>query len=255
MFVFGVILFGWVPHAFALTGTISSSHKYAFSNVAGYINFAPTVSTVSVSDTALTGYAWSANDGWINLSPSQGGVKNDGTGKLSGFAWDSVAGWVNFSGVTIDSSGKFHGMATGGTVNGASYAINFDCTSCDVETNWTRAAAAAVNNGAISPVYVAPAAPLSSSIEESAVLPTTSLIKPNVTHASGTTARAQGKLVSILKNPIAIATTSHSTATSSASKTASALKTATSSFSHLIRSIGRNVINGLVTFLHLFWKF
>src|ERR1019366_2184114 len=87
--------------------------------------------TITVTDSGLTGYAWSENNGWINLSPSESGVKNDGEGNLSGFAWDSTAGWVSFQGVAIDSSGLFHGQAVG-----ANETINFDCAACAVETDW-----------------------------------------------------------------------------------------------------------------------
>ncbi|MHB8860610.1 MAG: hypothetical protein ACYC48_02645 [Minisyncoccota bacterium] len=149
-------LFVLVPLAYASSGTISSSYKYAWSNVGGWVNFAPTNSTVTVTDSALTGYAWSANDGWINFSPSNGGVTNSG-GALGGFAWDQSAGWVNFAGVTIDSSGKFHGQATG--ANG--YAINFSCTNCDVRTDWRPASVPApvavpAAPGSISPVVISP---------------------------------------------------------------------------------------------------
>ena len=71
-----VILFVFVaaPHALATSGTIDTAHKYAFSNVGGYVNFATANAVVTVTDSALSGYAWSANDGWINLSPAQGGT-------------------------------------------------------------------------------------------------------------------------------------------------------------------------------------
>ncbi len=139
----------------AYAGTISSSHQYAWSNDAGWVNFAPSQSTVTVSDSGLSGYAWSQNDGWINLSPSQSGVTNS-NGTLGGFAWDPLAGWVNFSGVTIDSSGKFHGEANGSN----SYAINFDCANCDVETDWrltttnTNTNTTSSSPGSISPIFI-----------------------------------------------------------------------------------------------------
>lgn len=120
------------PYASASTGNIDATQKYAWSNKGGWVNFAPTNSGVTVTDTLVTGYAWSANHGWINFSPSSGGVQNDGSGTLSGYAWDSGAGWINFSGVTIDSSGRFNGQASGSD----GYAINFDCTACDVVTSW-----------------------------------------------------------------------------------------------------------------------
>lgn len=152
----GLLLFfflAFTPHAFAMYGTIVTTNKYAFSNVGGWLNFGTANGGVVVSDTSLSGYAWSANDGWINLAPTHGGVKNDGNGTLSGFAWDETAGWVNFAGVAIDASGVFHGQATGGTVNGASYAINFDCSNCSVVTNWIPLSARATP-GSISPIII-----------------------------------------------------------------------------------------------------
>ena len=132
-----LFLLAGAPLALAATGIIDSAHKYAWSNVGGYVNFAPSSSTVTVSDAALTGYAWAANDGWISLSPLNGGVHNDGQGNLSGFAWDSSSGWFSFTGVTIDAFGRFHGVATGAGGN----AISFDCSSCDVETDWRHPSA------------------------------------------------------------------------------------------------------------------
>ena len=150
-FVISVMgMMSFAPSVFA--GTISSSYKYAWSNVGGWVNFTPTNSVVTVTNSALTGYVWSENDGWINLSPTRGGVTNNG-GTLGGFAWDQTAGWVDFTGVTIDSAGKFHGQATG--ANG--YAINFSCANCDVRTDWRAGSApvtpAVASPGAISPVF------------------------------------------------------------------------------------------------------
>jgi hypothetical protein len=144
--------------ALAASGNIDSTHKYAWSNFGGYINFAPSSGGVTVTSSGLSGYAWSANDGWINLSPSQSGVKNDGSGTLSGFAWDATAGWVNFAGVTIDSNGQFHGQASGVDIQGTSYGINFDCSSCSVVTSWRSSASAHHAHGAIAP-YIPPHVP------------------------------------------------------------------------------------------------
>jgi len=139
-------------HASTTSGTIDSAYKYAWGNVAGYVNFAPTGVTISVTDSAITGYAWSANDGWINLAPSGSGVTNNGNGNLGGFAWDSSQGWINFTGVSINSSGNLTGQATGS--NG--YVLNFDCSSCNVVTDWrpvsSRTASHGSSGGSISPV-------------------------------------------------------------------------------------------------------
>lgn len=153
--LFSLIILG-ASTVFASTSSISSTYKYAWSNVGGWVNFNPTNGGVTVTSTALTGYAWSANDGWINFSPTEGGVKNDGAGNLSGFAWDETAGWVDFSGVKIDAAGKFTGEATGGTVDGTSYALNFNCTNCNVVTTWRPSANQNQAAGSISPIYTSP---------------------------------------------------------------------------------------------------
>jgi hypothetical protein len=88
-----------------------------------------------VGDSALSGYAWSENTGWIKFNPAQGGVLNDGTGNLSGSAWGEGLGWIDFDNVTINTStGRFSGTATGSGVG----TINFDCPNyCDVRTDWS----------------------------------------------------------------------------------------------------------------------
>jgi hypothetical protein len=123
-----LLTFTFTPAAYASSGIVSG---YAWGNDASWINFAPASSTVTVSDASLSGYAWSENDGWINFSPTIGGVTNS-NGTLSGWAWDQGAGWISFSGVSIDSSGTFHGEAIGSE----GYAINFNCPFCAVETTW-----------------------------------------------------------------------------------------------------------------------
>lgn len=118
---------------------------YAWSSFGGYVNFAlPTASTtgvpnpngyVHVTDTAVTGYAWDSNYGWLNLSPSISGVTNNEEGALGGYAWSAGGGWISFSGVTIDDNGKF----TGTTPNSTAYGkLTFDCTYCDVKTDWRK---------------------------------------------------------------------------------------------------------------------
>lgn len=130
---------GSVVRASESVGTIDSTYKYGWSNVGGYVNFAPTQAGLTITDTGITGYAWSANSGFINFDTALSGVTNDGEGTLGGFAWAEGAGWISFTGVTIDSTGRFAGTAVGGTVNGASYTITFDCTNCDVRTDWRPA--------------------------------------------------------------------------------------------------------------------
>ena len=130
-------------------GTIDplNSTALGLSPNVGSINFAATNGDVHVTDTVLTGSAWSENFGWINLAPPNGGVTNDSEGNLSGFAWGENAGWVNFKptngGVTIDDNGIFHGYAWAQNFGW----ISFNCadnSSCGtenykVETDWRPA--------------------------------------------------------------------------------------------------------------------
>ncbi len=117
----------------ASTGTILSGKGAAWSNEIGWVNFAPSNGGLSITDSAVTGSAWSENYGWINFAPANGGVINDGEGNLSGTAWGDNIGWISFSGVSINTStGKFSGQATGTLIG----ILTFDCSNCDVETDW-----------------------------------------------------------------------------------------------------------------------
>lgn len=114
---------------------------------------------ITVSDTALRGYAWGASVGWIvtNCADTTSGCSStngnfkiaNNAGLLSGYAWGENTGWINFgpfsdpavSTVKIGSDGNF-----GGTSGSAGYAwsqnygwIKFDCTSPNtcVHTDWT----------------------------------------------------------------------------------------------------------------------
>ena len=84
-----------------------------------------------------------AGFGWINLSPTNGGVTNSG-GALSGSAWGQNVGWIDFSGVTIDANSRFHGHTVAQPNFGA---MTFDCDHCDVATSW-RASAPSSGGGA-----------------------------------------------------------------------------------------------------------
>jgi len=87
---------------------------------------------VVVSNTGLTGYAWGENIGWINLSPTNGGVLNDGAGNLSGYAWGENIGWINFNGVKINpSTGAFSGYAWGENIGWINFNVSFA-----VVTSW-----------------------------------------------------------------------------------------------------------------------
>ncbi len=123
-----------IAHASETNGTITSggNNGYAWSNNAGWINFGATNSNIQITDSGITGYAWSNSSGWINMAPTNGGVTVAANGTLSGYVWGSGLGWVNFSGVSINSSGKFTGQANGTTIG----TLTFDCTNCNVTTDY-----------------------------------------------------------------------------------------------------------------------
>ncbi len=121
-----------VSFASETNGTINSVNKYAWSNQAGWVNFKTTNGDIKISDSGITGYAWNSNYGWINMSPTNSGVKVANNGVLSGYAWGANVGWVNFSGVSINSSGRFVGNATGNIIG----TLTFDCTNCNVSTDY-----------------------------------------------------------------------------------------------------------------------
>jgi len=105
-------------------GNIDPANNFAWSENAGWINFAPTNGGVTATAYhGLSGYAWAENIGWIklaavgstygNTTTNNWGVKLVGTA-LQGFAWSENAGWINFAssngGVTI-SNGWLTGYA------------------------------------------------------------------------------------------------------------------------------------------------
>ncbi len=132
----GVTVFVLLPPktAFASTtnGTLSG---YAWSSQIGWINFGTTNGNTHITDTAVTGYAWNENTGRINLNPTHSGIQNNSNGTLSGKAWSEGTGWIDFGGVTVSSTGVFSGTATGDN----SVSITFNCTHCNVTTDWRPA--------------------------------------------------------------------------------------------------------------------
>ncbi len=124
---------------------------------------------VTVTASALRGYIWGENIGWVVLncldttsgcSGTNGNFKiaNDGSGNLSGYAWGENAGWINFgpfsnpliSTVKIATDGRFGGtLGTDGYAWSQNYGwIKFDCSapaSC-VETDW-RATTTSTSTG------------------------------------------------------------------------------------------------------------
>ncbi len=136
----------------ASTGTIDPSNngsQYAVIDADNsQINFGCSNCGVLVTDSAITGNAWSTNYGWINLQPTNGGVTNNGSGILSGEAWGENIGWVNFNpasgGVSI-VNGSFTGTAWSEVIGW----IVFDCGSASscVYTDWEEDASTSGGGG------------------------------------------------------------------------------------------------------------
>lgn len=123
-------------------GTIDGTHKYAWGENIGWINFGTSGGNVHVTDSGLTGYGWGESYGWTNLNPSATvKVLNNGEGNLSGYAWGEALGWINFNNVSIDYNGEFAGNAT---IENDGGRISFNCSntsSCGssnfkVKTDW-----------------------------------------------------------------------------------------------------------------------
>jgi hypothetical protein len=147
-----MLVLAWPVFAGNIDATYSIAKGY--NNDIGRINFGVTTGNVTVTNTTLTGYAWSENYGWINLAPTNGGVIN-AAGVLSGMAWNSNIGWINFrptnGGVTIDADGYFHGFAWSSILGWISFncADDSSCGTLDykVRTDWR----ANVSNPTFSP--------------------------------------------------------------------------------------------------------
>ncbi len=126
--------------ALAQGSNISASHKFCWSENAGWINTRDAgnpagADGLRIDASILSGFGWSENLGWINFgdgSPTNGvsyanvngadfGVnRNAATGDLSGLAWSENTGWINFGWALSANvnrprfeSGRLHGYAWG----------------------------------------------------------------------------------------------------------------------------------------------
>ncbi len=109
---------------------IDTTHKWAWSATAGWVNHRATPAQAAVYADHLEGYAWAENIGWVRLGTHTGGgahtylntaadnygVNSDSSGNLSGFGWSANAGWIRFDpthgGVSVDpATGDFSGYA------------------------------------------------------------------------------------------------------------------------------------------------
>jgi hypothetical protein len=125
--------------------------RHAYGENVGWVNAKPGGDGglgVQVGDTALTGYLWAENVGWISLSclnmvscfSVDYGVANNGAGVLSGYAWGENVGWLNFGpeggGVGIDPvTGDFGGTAWGENIGWVTFSADSP-VAYKVKTDW-----------------------------------------------------------------------------------------------------------------------
>lgn len=174
----GLVVYSTISFALAseTSGTILSGSQYtrvchdSACSTYGTLNFLPTVTAtttaIRITDTAITGYVWGNETGWINFAPTGAGVTVDAaTGLVYGTAWSQAGGWINFRpsnsgtivggvpiGVSITADGALYGYAWFGGVYGGW--IKFDCSSADtcVRTDYRT-----ISHRSATYVYLAPA--------------------------------------------------------------------------------------------------
>lgn len=164
--LFSISYFLFPPSVYASTNiSATTTDHWAWNDSIGWMDFYNTL-TVTVSSTALSGYA-SSSAGDISLDcattrngnicgRSQYQVLNDNSGNLAAWAWNDTYGWISFCGGqgTADcpgttsyltyingSSGDFEGWAWNDTVGWFSFNCNNQpggCTTSDyrVNTSW-----------------------------------------------------------------------------------------------------------------------
>lgn len=135
----------------AAQSTISASEKCAYSANAGWLDFrADTANGTRVLDTALAGYSYAANFGWIhlgdgtpgnghtysNISATDYGINVSRTGNLTGYAYAANVGWIAFEQThgqpKLDlRTGKFTGRAYSANLGW----IALDTTFSDLATS------------------------------------------------------------------------------------------------------------------------
>lgn len=124
---------------------IDPANRFVWSEIVGWLNFAPGSNGVEVTPTHLRGYAWGENIGWVKFGADSGGpyantnadnwgVNRALTGELSGFAWSENVGWINFNSAAINPlNGEFEGFGWSENIgwihlesDNGSYGVNID---------------------------------------------------------------------------------------------------------------------------------
>jgi len=133
-----LILYTWLSFA---TANIDNTNKWAWGSSIGWVNFSPSFGGVEVTNTSLSGSIWSTNYGWIDLQPTNGWVTNtikwlNGSGTclwdVSGNAWSTNLWWIDFENVSIDKDWYFQWTATWAN----SGQISMSGSSFVVQTSW-----------------------------------------------------------------------------------------------------------------------
>ncbi len=147
----------------ALASGIDNDDKWAWSDVAGWIDFHGPGGGVNVVNDKIKNYGFFYNNSTSYFaldcqtapngnicSTSNFFVSNDASGNLAGWAWSDAYGWISFCGnagggstyngstwvcpstptyrVTIDSEGDFHGWAWNDTIGW----ISFNCNNSGI---------------------------------------------------------------------------------------------------------------------------
>ncbi len=120
-----------------------ADNSYYYSENTGWHNF----NQVNVSSSALTGWIWAENIGWIMLDPPFGGVSIDANGQCAGYAYGENVGWINFSpieeGVKADpAANALQGWAWGeniGWIYFDSIIISFSKHALRIIPNYVKA--------------------------------------------------------------------------------------------------------------------
>lgn len=114
--VIASLFFGLFNIALA-ANNIHNTHKWAWNDSVGWINFNTGTTNVEVTDTKIKGYGVISNSGdefSFDCATSVDGnvcadtvnwfVSNDGQGNLAGWAWSDTLGWISFCGNTSSNS-------------------------------------------------------------------------------------------------------------------------------------------------------
>jgi len=90
----GLLSFATAVFASSTSGAINSTNRYAWSENAGWLDFGGSYGSVTVTDSALSGYAYGETVGWVSLNCANDSscatvdykVANNGEGTLTGYA-------------------------------------------------------------------------------------------------------------------------------------------------------------------------